>query len=312
MILVVGSINMDISLRVADIPRPGETVMSSRVTKSPGGKGANQAVAAAKLGGNVVMLGCVGEDTHGLALLQSMTEANIDTTHICKVPSVPTSSAFICVANSGENAIVVDSSANKCVTPEYLAKNEDLFCQAEYCILQMEIPIETVKYAKQLCQRYGVKIILNPSPLTDFDRELLSDIDYLIPNKEEAATLLGKPYDCVSDSEWGNFMTEYGIKNMIVTLGKSGAKAFSLGSEPHLFPAKPRNAADTTGAGDTFLGAFAASIFSGASISNAVCFANIASGISVTHYGAQSSIPTKSEVLEEYHLESSKQKEGTP
>lgn len=298
MILVVGSINMDISLRVTDIPNPGETVMSSGIRKSPGGKGANQAVAAAKLGGDVVMLGCVGQDENGQALLKSLADAGVDTTNIRQIPSTPTSSAFICVSNSGENAIVVDSSANKCVTAEYLAKNEDLFRQAKYCILQMEIPQEAVKYAKQLCQRYGVKIILNPSPLTDFDWALLSDIDYLIPNKEEAATLLGRPYDCISDIEWGDFMAEYHIQTMIITLGKSGAKAFRSGSAPQFFPAKPQNAVDTTGAGDTFLGAFAASISSGASISNAVCFANIASGISVTRYGAQTSIPEKAEVLQ--------------
>lgn len=299
MILVVGSINMDICLRVKDIPRPGETVLSMGIAKNPGGKGANQAVAAAKLGADITMLGCVGNDEHSEALLKSLSEAGVDTTYIMRKSGLSSSSAFICVSDSGENSIVVDSSANMYVSPEYLLLHENLFQQAEYCIVQMEIPLETVKTAISLSHHYGLKVVLNPSPLNGFDTSLLNNVDYLIPNEEEAATLLGKSFNDASDEDWNGFIAKYGIGNMIITLGKMGSRHYHPGSTPVTYPSKARVAVDTTGAGDTFLGAFVSSIASGCSISDAVRFANTASGISVTRSGAQRSMPTKEEVLKE-------------
>lgn len=299
MILVVGSINMDICLRVKDIPKPGETVMSMSVEKNPGGKGANQAVAAAKLGADVTMLGCVGNDEHGDVLLKSLREAGVDTTYILRKAELASSSAFICVADSGENSIVVDSSANMYVSPEYLIQHEDLFRQAEYCVVQMEIPSDAVKTAIELSHRYGLKVVLNPSPLNGFDSSLLHNVDYLIPNEEEAASLLGKSFDEASDEDWNNFMAKFAIQNMIITLGKRGSRHYQLNCTPVTYPSRTRVAVDTTGAGDTFLGAFVSSLSSGCSISEAVTYANIASGISVTRRGAQRSMPTKEEVLSE-------------
>ena len=294
MILVVGSINMDICLRVQDIPRPGETVLSQSISKNPGGKGANQAVAAAKLGGEVVMLGCVGNDEHGGMLLHSLRSAGVDTQHILIRPGCASSSAFICVADSGENAIVVDSSANMFVSPEYLLEHEQLFRKAEFCVLQMEIPSQSVRTAMQLSKKHGTKVVLNPSPLSGFDKSLLHGVDVLIPNESEAAALMeGQDFEA--------FMAHYGITEMIVTLGSRGCMQYGAQGEPRFSPSAPRKAVDTTGAGDTFLGAFVAAL--SANLPDALAFANTAAGIAVTRRGAQQAMPTLDEVMREMNAQ---------
>lgn len=290
MILVVGSINMDICLRVKDIPRPGETVLSQSISKNPGGKGANQAVAAAKLGGEVVMLGCVGDDEHGGMLFHSLQSAGVNTQHILIRQGCASSSAFICIADSGENAIVVDSSANMFVSPEYLLEHEQLFREAEFCVLQMEIPAPSVRTAMQLSKKHGVKVVLNPSPLSGFDKSFLHGVDVLIPNESEAAALMEG-----QDPE--AFMAHYGIGQMIVTLGSKGCMQYSRQAEPRFSPSTPRKAVDTTGAGDTFLSAFVTALSE--KNPDALAFANTAAGIAVTRQGAQQAMPTRCEVLSE-------------
>ena len=296
MVLVIGSINMDVSFRVQDIPYPGETVVASGVKKSPGGKGANQAYAASKLGGKVSMLGCIGQDENGEVLLASLDSAGVDISHIKKQTDVATSSAFICVSSSGENSIVVDSSANALVSPDYLAENEPLFENAEYCILQMEIPYETVSAAITLCQKHHVKIVLNPSPLTAFDNQLLYGVDYLVPNETEASALIGMPYAQTDEQDWIAFMRKYRIKNLIITLGKQGCRYYDGSESSQAYSSERRTAIDTTGAGDTFLGALVAALSQGETIRNAIRYANTASGIEVTRHGAQQAVPTKEEV----------------
>ena len=300
MILVVGSINMDICLSVRDIPRPGETVLSDGITKNPGGKGANQAVAAAKLGADVTMLGCVGDDEHGRMLLKSLSDAGVDTRYILRKENTPSSSAFICVAESGENAIVVDSCANMFVLPQYLMAHEELFREAEYCVLQMEIPTASVKTAIMLCKKHGVKVVLNPSPLNAFEKALLEGVTYLIPNKTEASDLLGKDFGSTTDRDWLAFMQTHHIQNMIITLGKDGCRCFRGFCAPVSVASVPREAVDTTGAGDTFLGAFVAALSQGFEIEKALAFANTASGIAVTRAGAQRAMPTMAEVMSEF------------
>lgn len=297
MILVVGSINMDVSLQVTSIPRPGETVMSHGILKSPGGKGANQAVAAAKMGGRVAMLGCVGSDEHGSILVASMNQSGVNTTDIQQISNVPSSTAYICVSSCGENSIVVDSSANMHVTPELLHQKEYLFEAADYCVLQMEIPIESVRTAVALSRKHNTKILLNPSPLNNFDISLLDNIDFLIPNETEAASLIGKPFSETTDNDFLKLMKQHAIRNMVVTLGSDGAKLYDSTGNVTPFRQKPCKAIDTTGAGDTFLGAFVASIDSGMDLEQAIQLANVAAGISVTRNGAQSSMPCKEEVL---------------
>lgn len=288
---------MDVALKVTDIPRPGETVMSHSVLKNPGGKGANQAVAAAKMEAEVVMLGCVGKDEHGDILLSSLTNAGVDTQNIPQITTTPSSTAYICVSSNGENSIVVDSSANMHVTPDLLLQHEDLFEKADYCVLQLEIPVETVKAAIELSHKYNTKVILNPSPLNNFDTSLLRDIDFLIPNETEAAALVGKSYDKTCNSDWFDLMERFNLQHLIITLGSDGATLYESSGVATHFASQPCIAVDTTGAGDTFLGAFVASIDAGWDMFNAIRLANTAAGISVTRNGAQSSMPSKEEVL---------------
>lgn len=299
MVLVIGSINMDVSYQVQEIPHPGETVMAMGVKKSPGGKGANQAYAASKLGGEVTMLGCVGQDENGEALLSSLRSAGVDTSYIKKQADTPSSSAFICVSSGGENCIVVDSSANAMVTPSYLMENEWLFDKAEYCILQMEIPHETVTKAIALCKKHHVKVVLNPSPLTSLDKSILCGVDYLIPNETEASELVSAPYEQVDEKDWSAFMQMYSIGSMIITLGDQGCRYYDGKNPSCAYPSKKKKAVDTTGAGDTFLGAFVAALSQGKTLDEAIVYANTASGIEVTRQGAQEAIPTKAEVENE-------------
>lgn len=298
MILVVGSINMDIVFQVQDIPRPGETVMAGSTRKSPGGKGANQAVAAAKLGGDVVMLGCVGQDENGSTLVASMEAAGVNTDCLLRTELADTSCAYICVSASGENCIVVDSSANMLVSPAYLDAHEDLFARAEYCVLQLEIPMETVAHAMNLSRKHGVKVILNPSPMSSFDEALLKGVDYLIPNEVEAAQLLhAEDALAMTEADWQNFMARHDIRHVVMTAGKLGAYHYEAQGNSSYYPTQPKKAVDTTGAGDTFLGAFAARINAGSSHAAAISFANRASGIAVTRSGAQSAMPSLEELL---------------
>lgn len=297
MILVVGSINMDIVFQVQSIPRPGETVLSGGTGKSPGGKGANQAVAAAKLGAEVVMLGCVGRDANGAQLTASMKQAGVNTDHLLLTDSTDTSCAYICVSAAGENCIVVDSSANMQVTPAYLDAHEDLFARAEYCVLQLEIPVETVKRAMELSRKYGVKVVFNPSPLNSFEDALLDGADYLIPNEGEAAALLGvESAETLPEADWFAFMAKHGIRHIVMTAGKRGAYHYEASGTAAYYPTCAQKAVDTTGAGDTFLGAFTAALSAGRSHAEAIRFANMASGIAVTRRGAQSAMPTLEEL----------------
>lgn len=299
MVLVIGSINMDVSFSVQNIPRPGETIMATGVKRSPGGKGANQAYAAAKLGASVTMLGCVGQDESGDALLASLRDGGVDTDYIRRAEDIPTSNAFICVSASGENSIVVDSSANALVSKEYLLEHEVLFEMAEYCVLQMEIPPETVAKAIELCKKHGVKIVLNPSPLTAFDPDFLQGVEYLIPNETEAASLIGTDFEKTSETDWRDFMRDHSIKNMVITLGKQGCRYYDGVNDSKPYPSQKRAVIDTTGAGDTFLGAIVAALSQGSAISNAIIYANTASGIEVTRRGAQEAVPAREEVEHE-------------
>lgn len=299
MILVVGSINMDIVLNVHDIPSPGQTVMSKAKNTFPGGKGANQAVAAAKMGADVTMLGCVGNDQHGTELLASMKRAGVNTDHILIAESADTSSAYICVSSSGENAIVVDSSANMLVTPEYIAAHEDLFEAADYCLIQMEIPHETVKKAINLSHLHSTKVVLNPSPLDMFNLALLDGVEYVIPNEEEAASLLY--VDSINEltyDDFIHFLRCQAIRNLVITLGENGALHYNVTGNFAQYPTLPQKAVDTTGAGDTFLGAFVAALDAGNDCNYAIRFANAAASLSVMRPGAQSSMPTYNETMD--------------
>ncbi|MBQ9428253.1 MAG: ribokinase [Clostridia bacterium] len=293
MILTVGSLNADHSITLPHIPRPGETVAASGVAVSPGGKGGNAAVAAGKLGGKVKMLGCVGRDDCGEMLLTSLQNAGVDISRVLLAPGVKTSAAYICVSADGENAIAVDGTANRLVTPDYILQEAGAFENADYCILQLEIPPETVKAALGLCKEKGVRAVFNPSPLEAYSEELLFGVDILIANETEAALIFDGR---TGEREVRAFMAAHGISILIVTRGGEGSDLY-LSDEPTAHIAAARvSAVDTTGAGDTFLGAFVAALDRGESPRDAAVFASRAAGIAVTRRGAQASMPTLEEV----------------
>lgn len=301
MILVIGSINMDVSFRVDELPQPGETVLATAMKKSPGGKGANQAVAASKLGGHVTMLGCLSDDEDSRSLLKSMKTAGVDISHIRIVEGRSAPTAFICVSARGENNIVVNPATNNLVTPEYIHEYEGLFEKATYCVLQMEIPYETVKEAIALCKKYGVKIVFNPSPIGGVSTELLYHVQLVVPNENEAAVLLGcKSYSEVTENALQKFVQAFDIGCMVITLGGKGCICVQPDRPIRRFPTIPREAVDTTGAGDTFLGALVTRLAENVSLEQAISFANTASGIEVMRKGAQNAMPTRKEVEDEY------------
>ncbi len=298
MILTIGSINTDVSLKVKKTPSPGENEKALSVSISPGGKGANQAVAASKAGGEVCILGCVGDDDNGEKMRAALKNSNVNTDKVYCLKDVPTSTAYIMVDDNGENAIVVDSSANMKLTPEILLENEQIFKNADYCILQHEISLVTVKTALELCEKHSVCVFLNPSPLSENTIDYIDGVQYLIPNENEAATLFKKSkYDEITSDEWQCFLNEHNIENAIVTLGSDGCTLYRKNNPlPEHYPSRKLEAIDTTGAGDTFLGTFAASISLGKDITRAIKTAQIAAGIVVTRRGTQAAMPSWDEI----------------
>lgn len=297
MILVVGSINMDVNIRVKALPKPGETVLAKGITQSPGGKGANQAVAAAKSGGDVVMLGCVGADEVGEEMLRAMETYGVDTKYIHCAEKVPTSKAYIHISEDSENNIVVDSSANWLVSPQYLEAFEELFQEAEYCILQLEIPAESVLVAEKLCEKYGTKIIFNPSPIDSCKPEMLQHVHTLIVNQTEGERLSGLSAEQITEENWMEFMEKYDISNVVQTLGSKGSMFYQQGEPAQFYPAYKCKANDTTGAGDTFLGALVAMFAEQKSTEEAFRYAAVASGLEVMQPGTQNAMPNRQEVM---------------
>ncbi len=298
MILAIGSINTDISIKLKKTPAPGENEKAISVSVTPGGKGANQAVAASKAGAEVYIVGCVGDDDNGKKMLAALKSEKVNTDNVYCLKNVSTSTAYIMVDGNGENAIVVDSSANMQLTSENLYENENLFKSADYCILQHEISLETVKTSLELCKKHNVPVFLNPSPLSENTVDYIDGVQYLIPNENEAAVLFKKNrYEDITNAEWQCFLNEHNIENVIVTLGSEGCTLYSKkDTQPIHYPAKKMTAVDTTGAGDTFLGTFAASISMGNDVEKSIKFAQTAAGIVVTRRGTQCAMPSWDEI----------------
>lgn len=293
MILTVGSLNADYAIAVPHIPHPGETVAAGGVRVSPGGKGGNVAVAAAKLGGKVKMLGCVGKDEGGEMLLSSLRAAGVDASRVLLSAEAKTSAAYICVSADGENAIAVDGTANRLVTPDYLIEAADAFTDADFCILQLEIPPETVRAAIRLCKEKGVRVVFNPSPLDAFSADLLSGVDILVANEAEAAVILcGR----TGEADVRSFMAAHGITAFAVTRGGEGSELYLQGEPTAHIDAAKAAVVDTTGAGDTYLGAFVSALDRGERPQDAAVFASRAAGIAVTRRGAQAAMPTLEEL----------------
>ncbi len=297
-ILVVGSINMDLVVRTVTIPRAGETVLGRDFATIPGGKGANQAVAAARLGGRVAMIGRVGDDDLGPRLRAGLQGDGIDVASVLTTPGVPSGIAVIVVSDRGENAITVASGANFRLTPADLDAAEPLFRAAKVCLLQLEIPADTVLHALELCRRHGVESILDtaPAPRPPAPAGLFA-ADIVSPNQGEAAALLADGAAQVSDdpSAVADALHARGCAAVVLKLGEQGA--YLSGPKARaLVPGHRVEVVDTTAAGDAFTGALAVGRARGLELRESVELANAAGALACARLGAQPSMPSVEEV----------------
>lgn len=295
-VVVIGSLNMDLVTRAQRLPRAGETLIGQSFVTVPGGKGANQAVAAARLGAQVSMIGCVGSDAYGEQLRTGLLAEQID----CQAVSVVDGSsgvALIVVDGTGQNAIVVVAGSNARLTPEAVVGFDVLLQVADVIICQLEVPMQTVAYALKRGRELGKTVILNPAPVSaPLPAHWYASIDYLIPNETEASALSGVLVDSLHSAEAAaGRLLAAGASKVIITLGPQGS-LFANGERFEHFPALKVKAIDTTAAGDTFVGGFAAALAAGKTEAQAIRFAQAAAALSVTRTGAQPSIPTLSDV----------------
>lgn len=296
-ILVVGSSNTDMVVRVERIPRAGETVLGGSFLTAGGGKGANQAVAAAKAGGRVTFLGRVGRDVYGEAARASLRGLGIETKFMVCDAKEPSGVALILVARNGENSIAVAPGANGKLSAADVRKAKAAFVGARVLVAQLEVPVATVRAAVRLAQAQGVPVILNPAPARELPDALLREVAVLTPNETEAEILTGiKVRNPASARKAAEVLLARGVGAVVVTLGARGALlATSEGAK--LVPGFAVKAVDTTAAGDTFNGALAVALAEGQTLEEAVRFANAAAAISVTRKGAQPSAPARREIL---------------
>lgn len=290
-IVVVGSINMDLVVRAPHLPQPGETIIGSDFRTFPGGKGANQAVAAARLGGHVKMIGRVGSDAFGEQLLQTLRADRIDTTFVQRDTAAPSGVALITVEEAGQNTIVVASGANARVTPDDVGAASTAFAGASVLLLQLECPLQTVRSAIEAAKRQQVRVILNPAPSQPLDASLLSQVDYLVPNQIELALLTQSG----SLEEGVKRLKARGVKQVVVTLGGDGVAVFDDDGVYQLPPHRV-SVVDTTAAGDAFVGGFAVALVEGKSTRAAAEWGNAAGALAVTRAGAQPSLPARAEL----------------
>jgi ribokinase len=296
-VVIVGSLNMDLVTRAPRLPRAGETLTGQSFVTVPGGKGANQAVAAARLGASVAMVGCVGDDAYGEQLRAALLAEGIDCQAVTRVAGESTGVALIVVDDSSQNAIVIVAGGNGHVTASVVDSFDALLSQAEVIICQLEVPLDTVGHVLKRGHELGKTVILNPAPATGpLPAEWFAWIDYLIPNESEASALTGLPVDSTASADAAaSALLAAGVSKVIVTLGEQGALFASKTRSEH-FPAPKVQPVDTTAAGDTFVGGFAAALADGKSESEAIRFGQVAAALSVTRSGAQPSIPTFAEV----------------
>ncbi len=292
-VFVVGSINQDFVLRVARRPKPGETITDAELSLYPGGKGANQAIAAARLEAKVAMFGRVGEDPFGRELVENLRENGVDINHVKSISEAPTGSAFVTVTPDSENAIVVSPGANRWFGSEEVdAATEDLK-GARVLIAQLEVSVEPLEQTARIVSDAGGRFLFNLAPPRKVSDALLCLSDPLVINEHEAAFLLGE--DVQDPEESARKLLEFGPSSAVLTLGDAGAILTTEGSARH-FPAPEVEAVDTTGAGDAFIGALAAKLASGTPLEEAVPYAVLAGAVAVTREGAQGSLPVPEEV----------------
>ena len=297
-IVVVGSLNMDLVVRMPQIPRPGETLLGGVFKTFPGGKGANQAVAAARLGAHVTMIGCIGDDGFGKEMRVALESEGIDTTHVLVHPEAATGVALIQVDAQGQNSIAVASGANFRLSGSDVDKAMQAIGKFDALVMPLETQLETVYTAAKIASGRGAIVILNPAPAQVLPREILELVDVLIPNEHELALMTGVPVHSVVDVSLAvPKLLQLGAKKVIVTMGGHGAVLFEDGHEA-LIPACRVQAVDTTAAGDCFVGALAVALCEGRSLLPAAEFASAAAALSVTREGAQPSLPHREEVVQ--------------
>jgi len=295
-IVVVGSSNTDMVIKVKNLPKPGETVIGKEFYIAAGGKGANQAVAAARLGADVTFIAKVGKDMFGDRAIANFQESGINTDFVFRDEKNPSGVALIFVDEKGENSIAVSPGSNANLVKENIKLAIDEIKKAVIMLIQLEIPIETVEYAVNVAKQHNVKVILNPAPARKLSDQLLKRVDIITPNESEAEVLTGlKVVDDISAAKAAEALIQKGVGNVVITLGERGAFLYTK-SDNMLIPTKRVNAVDTTAAGDAFNGGLAFALGSGMSLKDAIHFANFVGAYSVTRKGAQPSMPNYDEV----------------
>ena len=296
-IVVVGSTNTDMVVKAARIPAPGETILGGRFLMNPGGKGANQAVAAARLGAEVVFIAKVGDDLFGREAKALFAKENICTDYVLTDPSEPSGVALIMVDAKGENCIAVASGANGTLMPEDIEGVEDIIAQSDLLLMQLETPLETVRYAADVAVNLGVPVILNPAPACELPSDLYDCLEVITPNESEAELLTNiKVTDEASAEAAARVLCDKGVRQVVITMGAKGAYVFD-GVDGVMVPAFKVEAVDTTAAGDVFNGALAVALTEELELEEAVRFASKAASISVTRMGAQASAPRREELV---------------
>lgn len=285
-IVVVGSINVDMILKTNRLPKVGETIFGEKYYKLLGGKGSNQAVSAARLGAKVSMIGCIGDDLDGDYALEKLIAEGIDVSGIKKADA-NTGLATVTITE-GDNSIIVFEGANALLDIDWIKENIDKINDADIVITQFEVALDLVEYLAEYCFKNGIRIVLNPAPFKRISNELLNNVTYLTPNETEFMGIF-------SSKEYNRILAQH--PNIIVTLGSKGVASYSESGDLRITPANNVEVVDTTGAGDTFNGAFAYAICEGMNLEESIRFGNIASSIAIQEIGAQSGMPSLEKVI---------------
>ncbi|WP_419726683.1 ribokinase [Terrisporobacter petrolearius] len=294
-ICVIGSLNMDLVVNVDTMPKPGQTLLGGNFKEVPGGKGANQAVAMARLEGNISMIGKVGNDSFGKTLIEALNNDNVNTNHV-HIANCSTGVAFITVDKNAQNAIVVAPGANFQLTKDDIGKNIDCIKNSDIVVIQLETPLETVKYALQVAKDLNKYTILNPAPAVKLDDEIIKNVDLLTPNETELEIISEIKIENEDDIiKAASKVIQKGVKELIVTLGSKGS--LYINEEKSFFKSACKvEAVDTTAAGDSFTGALAVALSNNKTMEEAMDFASKVGALSVMKEGAQSSLPTLKDV----------------
>ena len=298
-ICVIGSIGYDLTTYMYKFPKAGETIVGKKFIQNPGGKGDNQVIASARVGGDVTFIGAVGDDNYGELLKKNLEENNVKT-HMKIVPNISSQIATILIDESGENRIVIVPGANNFVDKKQIDDNFDIIKECDIILMQLEIPMETVEYVVDKFYELNKIIILNPAPGAELSDNIIKKCTYLTPNENEIGLITKMPYDTIDNiKSAAKCLFDKGAQNVLVTLGEKGAYLKNK-NDDIIIPTLKVKALDTTGAGDCFNGVFAACLAMGKNAIEAIKYANVASSISVTRSGAVPSLPYKNEVDEKF------------